>query len=299
MERIDAPFVLDAILLLVLLLGSIGGLWRGVRREIYVSLGLLLGYALSVSWVNSMTRDLRDVWSISADRAHFLVSAAFIVVPMLVVGVLGPRAAEHRPPEFAGRVGGALLAIVNLLTAATLIGRWARQDLLGTDEEQDLRATRILDRITDEPGLLMLGAAASGLALLLAALWVKGRRRSQFRQATPIRAADARVHRREQPALAPEAEKVEPRTTGLGGWASRASTRPSDAAATVAIPVVNDMSRANGGRAGNGAGQQSTSEWLTVTRPEPRGKSDARCLTCGEGLTDSDRFCPRCGRSLE
>ena len=298
MERIDAPFVLDAILLLVLLLGSIGGLWRGIRRELYVSLGLLSGYALSVSWANALTRDLRDVWSISVDRAHFLVSTAFIVVPMLVVGVLGPRAAEHRPPEFAGRVGGALLSIVNLLTAAALVGRWARQDLLGADDERDLRATRILDHVTDELGLVVLGAAAAGLALLLAALWVRGRRRSQFRQATPIRAADARVHRRDQPTLAPEAEKVEPRTTGLGGWASRSSARPSDAAATVPIPVVSDMSRAGGGRSGNGAGEQSTSEWLTVTRSEPRGESDARCLTCGERLTESDRFCPRCGRSL-
>ena len=298
MERIDTPFVLDAVLLLVLLLGSIGGLWRGIRREIYVSMGLLLGYALAVSWANPWSADLRDVWSISADRAHFVVTAAFVAVPMLVVGVLGPRAAEHRPPEFAGRVGGALLAIVNLLVAATLVGRWARQDLLGPADERDVRATRIVGRVTDELGLVMLGAAGAGLILLLASLWVKGRRRSQFRQATPLRASDARVHRREQPALAPEAEKVEPRTTGLGGWGSRASTRPSDAAATVPIPVVNDTSRANGGRTANGLGDHPTSEWLTVTRSESRGESIARCLSCGERLTESDRFCPRCGRSL-
>lgn len=298
MERIDTPFVLDAVLLLVLLLASIGGLWRGVRREIYVSVGLLLGYALAVSWADPWAADLRDVWSLSADRAHFLVATAFVVVPMLVAGTLGPRAAEHRPPEFAGRVGGALLAIVNLLVAATLVGRWARRDLLGPADERDVRATRILGRVTDELGLVLLGAAAVGLVLLAASLWVRGRRRAQFRRATPVRAADARVHRREQPALAPEAEKVEPRTTGLGGWGARAAARPTDAAATVPIPVVTDPSRANGGSVGHDLRDNPTSEWLTVTRSEARGESIPRCLSCGERLTESDRFCPRCGRSL-
>ena len=298
MERIDTPFVLDAVLLLVLLLASIGGLWRGIRREIYVSLGVLLGYALSISWARSWSAHLRDVWSLSVDRSHFLVATLFLIVPMLVAGMLGPRAAEHRPPDFAGRVGGALLAIVNLVVAATLIGRWARQDLLGPADEQDVRATRIVGRMTDELGLVLLGAAVAGLVLLLASLWVKGRRRAQFHRATPIRPPDARVHRREQPTLAPEAEKVEPRTTGLGGWASRASSRPSDAAATVPIPVVTDASRSNGGQTGHDVRESSASEWLTVTRAVGRAESIARCLSCGERLTESDRFCPRCGRSL-
>lgn len=301
MERIDTPFVLDALLLLLLLLGSIGGLWRGIRREIYVSVGILLGYALSISWATPWSDDLRDVWSISADRAHFLIATAFVIVPALVVGTLGPRAAEHSPPDFAGRVGGALLAIVNLLVAATLIGRWARQDLLGPAEERDLQATRIVGRVTEELGLVLLGAAGAGLALLLASLWVRGRRRAQFRRATPIRPADARVHRREQPTLAPEAEKVEPRSTGLGGWSSRTVSRPTDAAATVPIPVITETARNGGGHAGP-TGQdvpaRGSSEWLTVTKPESQAESIARCLSCGERLTESDRFCPRCGRAL-
>jgi len=298
MDRIDTPFVLDAVLLLLLLLGSIGGLWRGIRREIYVSIGVLLGYALAISWANPWSADLRDVWSLSADRSHFLVATLFVVVPMVVVGALGPRAAEHRPPDFAGRVGGALLAIVNLLIAASVIGRWARQDLLGRAGERDVEATRIVGRVTDELGLVLLGSASAGFVLLVASLWVNGRRRAQFHRAAPIRPPDARVHRREQPALAPEAEKVEPRTTGLGGWGSRASPRSSDAAATVPIPVVTDASRSNGGRAGHEVRDSGTSEWLTVTRSEGRGESIARCLSCGERLTESDRFCPRCGRSL-
>ena len=298
MERLDTPFVLDAVLLLVLLLASIGGLWRGIRREIYVSVGLLLGYALSGSWADPWADDLRDVWSLSADRAHFLVAAAFVVVPMLVAGTLGPRAAEHAPPDFAGRVGGALLAIVNVAVAATLIGRWARQDLLGRSDERDVAATRIVGRLTDELGLVLLGAAAAGLVLLLGSLVVQGRRRAQFRRAAPIRPADARVHRREQTALAPEAEKVEPRSTGLGGWASRSSPRPSDAAATIPIPVVADRSRNGGSRRPHDVQDHEPSEWLTLTRAEPRSESIARCLTCGERLTESDRFCPRCGRSL-
>ncbi len=302
MDRIDTPFVLDAVLLLLLLLGSIGGLWRGIRREIYVSLGVLLGYALSVSWATPWAADLRDVRSISTDRSHFIVASAFIVVPAVVAGFLGPRAAENRPPEFAGRVGGAILAIMNLLVAATLIGRSARQDLLGRADERDVAATRLVDRVTDELGLVLLGAAGAGLVLLLASLRIMSRRRAQFRRAAPIRPADARVHRREQPTLAPEAEKVPPRTTGLGGWGSRTASAPSesaasDAAATIPIPVASDSSRNGGGRASGDPGG-TTSEWLTVTRSEGRGEAIARCLSCGERLTDSDRFCPRCGRSL-
>lgn len=298
MERIDTPFVLDAVLLLLLLLASIGGLWRGIRREIYVSVGLLLGYALAVSWANAWSTDLRDAWSISADRARFLVSTAFVIVPLLVAGTLGPRAAEQSPPDFAGRVGGALVAIVNVVIAATLIGRWARQDLLGRADERDVESTRIVGRLTDELGLVLLGAAAAGLLLLIGSLMVQGRRRAHFRRALPIRPPDARVHRREQPTLAPEAEKVEPRSTGLGGWASRASSRPSDAAATVPIPVVADLSRNGGSRLPHDVQDHEPSEWLTLTRAEPRGESIARCLSCGERLTESDRFCPRCGRSL-
>lgn len=301
MERIDTPFVLDALFLLLLLLGSIGGLWRGIRREIYVSVGVLLGYALAISWASPWSGDLRDFWSISADRAHFLIATAFVIVPALVVGTLGPRAAEHSPPDFAGRVGGALLAIVDLLVAATLIGQWARQDLLGRADERDVAATRIVDRVTEELGLVLLGAAVAGLVLLLGSLWVRGRRRAQFRRATPLRPADARVHRREQPTLAPEAEKVEPRTTGLGGWSSRGASRPTDAAATVPIPVITDTSRNGGGHAeytGPDVRDRGSSDWLTVTRSEGGGESIARCLSCGERLTESDRFCPRCGRSL-
>ena len=298
MERIDTPFVLDAVLLLVLLLASIGGLWRGVRREIYVSVGLLLGYALSISWASAWSGDLRDVWSLSADRARFLVSAAFVVVPAVVAGTLGPRAAEHVPPDFAGRVGGALLAIVNVVVAATLVGGWARRDLLGRAEERDVAGTRIAGRLTDELGLVLLGAAAAGLVLLLASLVVERRRGAHFRRAMPMRSSDARVHRREQTTLAPEAEKVEPRTTGLGGWTSRTSSRPSDAAATIPIPVVTDFPRNGGSQRPRNAEDHQPSEWLTLTRSEPRSESIARCLSCGERLTESDRFCPRCGRSL-
>lgn len=299
MDRIDAPFVLDAALLLGLLLGSIGGLWRGVRREVYVSIGLLLGYALSVSWANPWAADLRDLWSISSATSHFLVATAFVVVPMVVVGTLGARASESAAPDFAGRVGGALLAIANLVVAATLVGRWARTDLIGRSRERDVDATRLVDRLTDELGLVLLGAALTGLALIVGALSVQRRRQAHFRRASPLRPPDPRVHRREHPALAPEAEKVEPRVAaGFGGWSNRPTPRPTDAAATMPIPVLPDPSRNGGSRTPANASTTATSEWLSVRSPERGLEPVDRCLTCGERLTESDRFCPRCGTSL-
>jgi len=308
--------VLDAALLLILLLGSIGGLWRGVRREIYVSVGLLLGYALAVSWADPWAADLRDIWSISSPRAHFLIAMALVVVPTLGIALLGPRVAERAPPDFAGRVGGAVLAIVNLVVAVALVGRWARQDLLGTGNERDVERTRLAGPVSEEIGLVLIGGLVAAVALLLGAVWVERRRQTGFRRATPLRAPDARVHRREQPVLAPEAEKVEPRATKLGGWAARSANRPTEATATAPLPVIHEASR-NGGSQPSQSGSplaapnddseraqpppprgRSTSEWLTVASSERRSESVDRCLNCGERLTEDDRFCPRCGRSL-
>jgi hypothetical protein len=266
--------------------------------ECFVTLGLLLGYSLATTWRDAWTPTVADLLSLSSSTAMFVVSSALLLGCAVLVGRFGPQAVDVQPPDLAGRLAGALLAALNLCFALAWLGSWANATVLSGDNGVRLRETRLLEGFALHPDETLLIATLLGGAMLAAAVVVQRRRHRRFRARGVPRPVDARVHRRDQAALAPETEKVEPdsrdikeRTLAFGGLGPSAD-------ATVPIPVVRDPTERGDRPAPSAAAPPGgQGEWLTLT-PAGEDGGPMRCLRCGERLRDEDRFCPRCGRPL-
>ena len=229
----------------------------------------------------------------STAEAQYAVYVATIAVLALLLGYVGCTIAGLPPADLPGRFGGLVLGAANAVLVITiLIGR-ARQLVLDAQQRETLSDTRIGDLLSRNVDWVLLAIAATGLGLV-ACGWVNRRRRLAIVTAAGAPAVGASGFKVRRPApLAPEAEKIDGSASGqamspLGSWPDSSSmvdtvpiTRVSDPSRHTDRPVLPQESRL-----------------VVGSDPGSPGSEVFRCVSCGERITENDRYCPRCGRLL-
>lgn len=118
----DANFVLDSLLILILLLFIPIGLWRGGVKEALVAGSILLGAAGANAWATSWGDDLARWFDRDPDLTRFLVAMTSLTLSTLLLGY-GAGFAFGDEPSVHGRLAGAVFAAINatLLVAYSLL----------------------------------------------------------------------------------------------------------------------------------------------------------------------------------
>jgi len=152
-----------------------------------------------------------------------------------------------------------------------------------------LTETRIGDWLSGNLDWVMLALAGVGSVLVLGGLLTHRRRMARVAMtgAPPAGASGFKVRR--GVTLAPEAEKIDgspASSAAFGAW-------PEPAADTVPLTRVSDPSRYTD----RPAVPEKTVVAIQPGFPAAR-EEVIRCVSCGERITENDRFCPRCGRLL-
>jgi len=150
---------LDILLILIVLLMSAIGAYRGGMREAFSASGVVLGVLLATEWSASWGGWLERNTSLTAGGAQFSVSIAVLVLVVAVVGY-GVGASFNYHPGPGGRMFGALLGAGASLVAISYALSWLRLYLFEGDEP-DVVADTFLARFLDgDAGLVLLVVSA-------------------------------------------------------------------------------------------------------------------------------------------
>lgn len=293
LDSIGAPQIVDIAIGGAVLFLAAAGFWRGLLRELFISASLLLAYLVTLSWAARWGSWIGgERTRLSTAEGQYLAYAGTIVLTILLLGYVGSMLASLPPADLPARVGGAVLGAANALFLITILIVRARQLLLDPNQRQTLADTRVGDWLSGNLDWVLLALAGTGFGLFVGGLMNRRRRLAVITMAgpPPVGASGFRV-RRSAP-LAPEAEKIDRSPMGspaaIGGWPEAAGM-----ADTVPITRVSDPSR----HTDRPAGARRPSEVAEKRSPFPR-EQVMRCVSCGERVTEDDRYCPRCGRLL-
>ena len=290
LDSIGKPEILDGALALAALLFGAAGFWRGIAKEALITGALVIGQLLALAWETRWSAWLVRNTDLGLDAATFTIFAASVIGSAILFGYIGAWVAGFPPADLPGRLGGLALGLTNAALIYAFLLPVARIRLLSISQERIVAQTRLARQIADNPDWIMLFAVGIGLILMGTCLSVR-RRRAAILPAGAVRpGASGFQVRRAQP-LAPEAEKIDPGArlspAAYAAWSS--ATPFSD---TVALNRVSDPSLERD-RPNGQPGSQS-GHYDSPRQPE----ETVRCISCGERITESDRFCPRCGRLL-
>jgi hypothetical protein len=293
LNSIGTSEIIDiAIVGAVILLGA-AGFWRGIVKELFISASLLLGWVVSLEWAARWGRWVGDQSSLSTAEGQYVVLVATIAALTVVLGYVGCTIAGLPPADLPGRIGGFVLGAANAILVITILIARARQLVLDSAQRETLAETRIGNWLAGHIEWVILAITASGVVLVIFGL-VNRRRRLAIvtvAGAPPAGASGFRV-RRSAP-LAPEAEKIDgsvrgSETPALGSWPESANLVD-----TVPLTRVRDPSRHTDRPVAREISQTSARDVSPASRTEV-----IRCVSCGERITENDKFCPRCGRLL-
>jgi hypothetical protein len=159
--------------------------------------------------------------------------------------------------------------------------------VLDANQRQTLEKTRIGDWLSSNFDWVVLALVGVGLLIVIGGLINRRRQLAvvTLAGAPPAGASGFKVRR--GATLAPEAEKIPAsNVAAFGAW-------PEHAADTVPITRVSDPSRYNDR-------PPPPEKTIVAAQPgyPPAREEVIRCVSCGERITENDRFCPRCGRLL-
>jgi uncharacterized membrane protein required for colicin V production len=287
LDSIGTPQIIDiAIAGAIVLLGA-AGFWRGVVKELFISASLLFAWVVSLEWAARWGRWLGDqTSSLSTSEGQYVVIVGTIALTTLFLGYIGCTVAGLPPADLPGRLGGLVLGAANSVFVITILITRARQLVLDTDQRQTLEETRIGDWLSSNVDWVVLALLGTGVLLVISGLINRRRRLAvvTLAGAPPAGASGFKVRR--GATLAPEAEKIPASNAAFGAW-------PEHAADTVPITRVPDPSRYTD--------RPAVAEKTVVSAQPgfpPSREEVIRCVSCGERITENDRFCPRCGRLL-
>jgi uncharacterized membrane protein required for colicin V production len=285
MSSIGTPQIIDIAIIGAVVLFGAAGFWRGLNKELYITASLLLGYDVTLEWAARWGGWLGDRFSaLSTADGQYVAIAGTLLLSTLILGYFGCTIAALPPADLPGRFGGLVLSAANATFAVTVLIARARQLVLDPSQQRTLRETRIGDWLSHNLDWVVLALVAVGSLLLAGGAMTKRRRAALIAiTGTPPAGASGFKVRRRTP-LAPEAEKIDS-GVALDTWPAHGETVP--------ITRVSDPSRATDRPADPGR----TVTALPLGYPPARDET-MRCLSCGERITEQDRFCPRCGRLL-
>lgn len=296
--------LLNTLLVVIALLFLAIGFRRGVIREIFVTAGVLAGALLSSYWARPWGGDLAEAFGLSTGTGQYIVSSAFIIGSMLVLGYGAALAMDFDDGAPVRRATGALLGFVN---GALLFGFLLRDVERFIADDATLRLLRqstIAWALLRQPGWILFIAAMSFGLIILASI-VTGRRAhhqpafaaDRSRPKSQSAAADSS---RRSPRLrwGRDGDKVEPVPASLFGTGGDPFTQtmplaPVDGGTWTDRSRTSSMSGADWMEIRSDPGTQGSSAAIQVGNPG----SSSHCAACGERLSNRDLYCPRCGRA--
>ncbi len=285
--------VLDVLLLVLLALFVPIGFWRGASREVFVTLGILLGFALGEFWAQPWGLDLAERTGLGEGAASFLAAVLVLVACTFLIGYGSSAVVLVPQPGLAGRLLGALVAFAN---GSLLLGfalRAIRLYLLGGAPSGLFERAVVARLLSESMPWVLLGGAVLALPLIVGAALLGARaveeeevvrppEEAEFAyQHTPTRPLPPRApFARRPPTVAYKAEPVR---------RNEEPTRPLRPAESVID---------SGGHRDRGLADQETAVLARPVSPAPSRPAGDRCPYCHADISEAEVFCPRCGRVL-
>ncbi|MDI3341925.1 MAG: CvpA family protein [Sphaerobacter sp.] len=296
--------LLDILLLILIALFVPIGFWRGVQRELLVTLGILFGAALAAEWAEPWGADLAGFAGLREAGGAFMIAVLFLIGSTFLLGYGAGAALPLPRPGWVARVFGALVAGVN----GALLLSYALQDirfyLLSDQNPAFLERAAVAQFLATGIGWLLLGSAVVALPLVvLLALLGRGSYVEEVPAEVPNPAVDPAATRLFPPRVssslndeATVAYKTEPPVT---------ATRPTDETLPVRVQPGTDSAPRGGGAAVDAelaALLQDGQETIQI-QTTPHGESsppvvDGKCPHCHADVSNAEVFCPRCGQVL-
>jgi uncharacterized membrane protein required for colicin V production len=289
LDSIGKPEIVDGAVVLATILLGLAGFWRGIIKESLITGSLTIGNLVAISWTERWATWLADNSKLGQDTARFTIIAVLVLGSAIVFGYITASIAGLPPADMPGRIGGFILGCTNAVLAISFLVPPAVALVLTTDQQATLTNTRIADWISANPDWILLAAAGVGLVLVLGGINIRRRRAAFLPTAAQRPGSSGFKIRRSQP-LAPEAEKIAPGPvpTAYSSWSNAAPFTD-----TVPLGRVSDPSRT--GDRPNALPVDPNYAGFPVGASTDES---VRCISCGERISDNDRFCPRCGRLM-
>ncbi len=164
---IERLHLLDIFLFILISLFVPIGFWRGAHREIMVTLGILLGAALSDWWARPWGSDLANLTSLRDSGGAFMVAVLFLIGSTFLLGYGAGAALPVPPPGIVSRALGAIVAAGNGALLLSFALRDIRVYLLPNSDSGFLDRAMVAHFLSTGVGWLLLIAAAAYLPIIL------------------------------------------------------------------------------------------------------------------------------------
>lgn len=200
---------LDTLLLLIVLLMTAIGSYRGGLREAFSAAGVVLGVLLAAEWSPSWGSWVARNTSLSEPGAIFSVSVALLLLATVIVGY-GVGTSFNYHPGPGGRMYGAVLGAAGALVAIAYMLTWLRDTLFSGDEPGVLRQTYLARWLDGGAGAVLLVVSGAVLASAMFGSFVRERDDDAVEGGQPELAGNSWRPRPVQGPSVPD--KVEPAT---------------------------------------------------------------------------------------
>jgi len=282
--------VLDILLLVLLALFVPIGFWRGAAREVLVTLGILLGFALGEFWAQPWGLDLADRTGLGEGAASFLAAVLLLVACTFLIGYGSSAVILTPQPGLIGRLLGALVAFANGTLLLGFALRAIRLYLLG-GLPSGLFEQALVARILSEsmPWVLLAGAVL-GLPVIAVAAVFGARAVEEEVEVSRGEAEFALQHTPTRP--------LPPRVpSSYRASAVAYKTEPVRPAEEPTRPLRSSPERSDtGGREVSDLANQETAVLARPATPAAPRPAGGRCPYCHADISEAEVFCPRCGR---
>jgi uncharacterized membrane protein required for colicin V production len=198
---------LDILLLLIVLLMTSIGAYRGGLREAFSAAGVVLGVLLATEWAPTWGGWVTRNTSLTEAGAEFTIGVALLLLATVLVGY-GVGTSFNYHPGPGGRMYGAVLGAASAIVAIAYVLTWLRDTLFSGDEPDVLRETWVARWLDGGAGTVLLIVSGALLAATLFGSFVRERDDEAMDAGQQEFAASSR---RPNPVLGPSApDKVEP-----------------------------------------------------------------------------------------
>ncbi len=304
--------LLDILLLILIALFIPIGFWRGVHREILVSLGVLLGASLAEWWARPWGKDLADLTSLRDSGGAFMVAVLFLIGSTFLLGYGAGAALPIPPPGILSRVFGAIVAAGNGALLLSFALRDIRVYLLPNSDSGFLDRAVVAHFLSTGVGWILLVAAVAFLPIILV-MAVFGQNviineyiDDEDEQYEPAYATTQRPYPPRSPGYPIANEnnptyKAEPPRTLFRSAAEETrqiSLQPSTATGGEHRSGLNDTQTIATRIPDVAAESTQTIEILPSSTEDPEALKEGRCPNCHADVREAEVYCPRCGRVL-
>ncbi|HEX7069784.1 MAG TPA: CvpA family protein [Rhodothermales bacterium] len=302
--------LLDILLLLLIALFVPIGFWRGVQREVLVTLGILFGAALADAWALPWGRDLATLTRLRESGGAFMVAVLFLIGSTFLLGYGAGAALPVPRPGLISRLFGALVAGGNGALLLNFALRDIRVYLLPGENANFLDRAVFAHFLATGMGWLLLGAGVVFVPIVVAL--------ALFGRGTVVVEEDEEDYYVEEPS----SRRPLPPRVPIGAVDERTATYKTESprsasAAEETRPVSFRYQRERPEYLKGQSGNHSADEGVIIARgpalpdsektirldrvdepaPEPTVE-DGKCPNCHADVRDAEVFCPRCARVL-